>query len=181
MTSSSPSVLLGRIIAPIEGAMMVLACLAISAMVSITAVDVVFRYALNAPFSWSHDLTTNYLLIALFFLALPYVTARGAHMSLDFAVRNVREPVLRNGFVFLGDLLGFLLAAGIGYGGWQALLTAWQQNELLPGSLPLPTWPMHAMVLAGSAVLALRLLCGMMAAIEATVQGRIVSALSASD
>ena len=181
MTPRRPSVMLGRIIAPVERAMMLLACLALGAMVLITAVDVIFRYALNAPFSWSHDLTTHYLLTALFFLSMPYVTGRGAHMTLDFAVRNVRIPLLRNAFTFAGDLLGLALAAGIGYGGWGNLLSAWQQGEVLPGALPLPTWPVHAVVVAGCAVLALRLFCGMLASIEATAAGRIAPPLSMAD
>lgn len=164
---------LGRAIAPIEAGMMLAACLAIAGMVLITAVDVVFRYALNAPFSWSHDLTTQYLLVGLFFLALPYVTGRGAHMTLDFAVRNLRSVPLRNGFILLGEGLGAALAIGIAYGNWPALRAAWINHEVLPGSLPLPTWPMRAIVIGGSLVLALRLACGMIAAVEATLAGRV--------
>lgn len=154
--------------------MMLAACLALAGMVGITAVDVVFRYAFNAPFSWSHDLTTQYLLVGLFFLALPYVTGRGAHMTLDFAVRNLRIVLLRNLFVMLGDGFGAALAAGIAYGNWPALRSSWMNNEVLPGSLPLPTWPMRVIVILGCTVLALRLACGVIAAIEATLAGRIV-------
>lgn len=172
---------LGRLLAPIESAMMLVACLAIAGMVLITAVDVVFRYALNAPFSWSHDLTTQYLLVGLFFLALPYVTGRGAHMSLDFAVRNLRTPLLRNGFILAGDGLGAALGIGIAWGNWDPLVSAWVNHEVLPGSLPLPTWPMHAIVILGCVVLALRLACGMLGAIEATLAGRIAAPASVAD
>jgi len=176
-----PSALLGRLIAPLESALMLLACAAIAAMVGITAVDVVFRYALNAPFSWSHDLTTHFLLIALFFFALPYVTGRGAHMNLDFAVRGISRPVLRNGFTLLGEVLGLLLAVGIAYGNGLAMRSAWNQGETLPGALPLPIWPMHAIVVAGTALLALRMLCGALAAVEATLDGRIATHSSLAD
>ncbi len=150
-------------------------------MVLITAVDVVFRYALNAPFSWSHDLTTQYLLVGLFFLALPYVTGRGAHMTLDFAVRNLRSVPLRNGFVMLGEGLGAALAIGIAYGNWPALRSAWVNHEVLPGSLPLPTWPMRAIVILGCTVLALRLVCSMIAAFEAALAGRIIGPVKVAD
>lgn len=172
---------LWRLLAPIEGTMMLAACLAIAAMVLITSVDVVFRYAFNAPFSWSHDLTTQYLLVGFFFLALPYVTGRGAHMTLDFAVRNLRSPMLRNGFRMLGDGLGVVLALGIAYGNWPALRSAWVNNEILPGSLPLPTWPMRAIVILGSVVLALRLAIGVLAAIEATWARRVLSPAAVAD
>ena len=172
---------LGRVLTPVENVLMLAACLAIAGMVLITAADVVFRYALNAPFSWSHDLTTQYLLVGLFFLALPYVTGRGAHMSLDFAVRSLRSPLLRNGFMLLGDGLGAVLASGIAWGNWPALRDAWVNNQVLPGSLPLPTWPMRAIVILGCTVLALRLICGMIAALESTLAGRILGPAAVAD
>jgi TRAP-type C4-dicarboxylate transport system permease small subunit len=172
---------LGRMLAPVEAAMMLAACLAIAGMVMITAVDVVFRYALNAPFSWSHDLTTQYLLVGLFFLALPYVTGRGAHMTLDFAVRNLGSVILRNLFVMLGEGMGAALALGIAYGNWPALRSAWINSEVLPGSLPLPTWPMRSIVILGCVVLALRLLCGAVGAFEAMLAGRMPAPVSVAD
>ena len=160
---------------------MVLSCVAIAAMVAITAVDVVFRYALNAPFSWSHDLITQFLLIALFFFALPYVSGRGAHMNLDFAVRGIASPLVRNGFTVLGEILGLLLAVGIAYGNWLTMQADWAQGATLPGALPLPTWPSHAIVVLGAGLLALRMLCGALAAVEATFDGRIASHSSLAD
>jgi TRAP-type C4-dicarboxylate transport system permease small subunit len=167
--------LLDRAIAAVENAMTLMACLAIAAMVLITAVDVIFRYALNAPFSWSHDLITQYLLVALFFLALSYVARTAGHMSLDFAVRNVTSPWIRNGFAAIGDLLGLLLAVGIAWGGWGTAMTALEQNEVLPGALPLPTWPARFLVPLGAGVLALRLFCRMLQAIDAARRGQVAA------
>jgi TRAP-type C4-dicarboxylate transport system permease small subunit len=166
---------LDRVVTPIEDGMTLLACAAVAAMALVTAADVVFRYVLKAPFSWSHDLITHYLLIALFFLALSYVARTAGHMSLDFAVRKVSVPWLRNLFSMVGDLLGLLLAVGIAYGGWTATAAAWSENDILPGALPLPTWPGLAMVPIGAFVLALRLLCRILFAIEATSRGTIVA------
>ncbi len=163
-----------EIVTAIEDGLTLVACAAVAAMVLITAVDVVFRYMLNSPFSWSHDVITHYLLIALFFLAVSYVTRSGGHMSLDFAVRNIRSPWLRNSFAAFGDLLGLLLAVGIAWGSWDSAWAAFEQDEVLPGAIPLPTWPSHFMVPLGSAVLALRLLCRILRAIEAARRGEII-------
>jgi TRAP-type C4-dicarboxylate transport system permease small subunit len=164
----------GRLVARVEDAMTALACLAVLAMVLITAANVVFRYVLNAPFSWSQDVITSYLLIALFFLSIAYVTRTGGHMNLDFAVRRLRVPWLRNLFAAVGDGLGLLLAVGIAWGSWGAAVTAFEQHEVLPGAIALPTWPSRFMVPLGSALLALRLFCRLLAILAAARQGRIV-------
>lgn len=82
--------------------MMVLASLSVLAIVCITVGDVGSRRLLQAPFAWSHDLITQYLLVAAFFLSLPYMARIGGHMSLDYLARRVRRPILRNLLSFFG-------------------------------------------------------------------------------
>ena len=81
---------LDRALSRLEDGLLLISCLCILGIVGITAADVAARTLWNAPFAWSHDLITQYLLVAAFFLSLPYVTRIGGHMSLDFLARKLR-------------------------------------------------------------------------------------------
>ena len=65
------------------GAMLAAACVGLTAVAYV--VEIVARYVFNAPLNWSADFG-SYMLCAGVFLALPKVTAEGAHPSISFAV-----------------------------------------------------------------------------------------------
>jgi len=65
------------------GVWLATACVGLTAVAYV--VEIVARYVFNAPLNWSADLG-SYLLCACVFLALPKVTAEGAHPSISFAV-----------------------------------------------------------------------------------------------
>lgn len=163
-----------RILAPFEDFLVLVACVAACLVVGITTADVVFRYGLTAPLSWAHDVITQYLLIAMFFLSLPYVMRVGGHMRLDYIARRVRSPVMRNVLVLLGDVVALLVTSGIGYGGWSTMISSYVGNDALPDVVPLPTWPSYAMMALGSTVLALRLIVRAAEDIAAMRRGEIV-------
>jgi len=162
-----------RALAAIEDALLLVACLAILAIVVITAADVIARTALNTPFAWSHDLITQYLLVAAFFLSLPYVTRIGGHMSLDFLARRVRRPALRALLGLAGDALALLFVLGFTVGAWNTTVAAYQGGDVLPGDLGLPTWPSHLLGPIGAVVLSLRLVMRIVEWLAAMHQGVI--------
>jgi TRAP-type C4-dicarboxylate transport system permease small subunit len=163
-----------RLLATIENLLMLVACVAACLVVGITTADVVFRYGLTSPLNWAHDVITQYLLIAMFFLSLPYVMRVGGHMRLDYLARRVGSPVLRNALVLLGDVVALLVVVGIAYGGWSTMLSSYAGNDSLPDIVPLPTWPSYAMVALGSAILALRLVVRIAEDIVAMRRGEVV-------
>lgn len=160
--------ILDRVLGTLEDAMMFCACLAILAIVCITAADVGFRYGLNAPFAWSHDVITQYLLVATFFLSLPYVTRIRGHMSLDYMARLVRNPLRRNAMSALGDILSIALVLGFAYASWDIAVEAYQGGDTLPGDLALPTWPSRMLGPVSAIVLAFRLTVMLLQTLEAS-------------
>jgi TRAP-type C4-dicarboxylate transport system permease small subunit len=151
-------VLFGRVLTRIEDAFMVVVSISLASIMLITVVDVVSRYVLNAPLGWAYDVITQYLLVAAFFLALSYVMRIGGHMGLDFLVRRVASPPIRNMASLVGDLLTLLMGAGIFYGGLLIAWAAWQGGDVITGALDFPTWPSRALVPLGAALFCLRMI-----------------------
>ena len=167
-----------RLLALIEDGFLLVSCMCILAIVVITTGDVTARTLFNAPFAWSHDLITQYLLIAMFFLALPYVTRTGGHMALDFLARRVGDPMARTLLVLVGEILALLFIAGFVDGAWETTLDAYQGGDVLTGDLALPTWPSRLLGTLGAAVLALRLAVRFVQALAALARRDVPAYLS---
>jgi len=166
-----------RALEQLENGLMLVACLAVCLVVGITAVDVGFRYGLDAPLSWAHDVVTQYLLIAMFFLSLPYVMRIGGHMSLDYIARRVTSPTMRGLLALLGDTVAFFVVIGIVHGGFANLIASYEGGDMLPDILPLPTWPSHAVVTLGAGVMSIRLLTRLVDTLVAISRGEHVDHL----
>ena len=160
-----------RALTRLEDALLVVSCLCILGIVAITTADVAARGLFNAPFAWSHDLITQYLLVARFFLSLPYVTRIGGHMALDFMARKIRSATLRSSLALLGEVLALLFVVGFITGAWGTVVDAYVGGDVLAGDLPWPTWPSRLVGPVGAAVLALRLLVRIAQAGQALRQG----------
>jgi len=168
---------LDRTLTRIEDALLLVSCLCILAIVGITTADVAARGLFNAPFAWSHDLITQYLLVAMFFLSLPYVTRIGGHMALDFAARRIRSPAFRTGLILFGEVLALLFILGFIAGAWGTAMESYQGGDMLPGDLAWPTWPSRLVGPVGAFVLALRLLMRIGQALQALKRGAVPSFL----
>ena len=169
-----------RALTRLEDALLLVSCLCILSIVCITTADVAARGLFNAPFAWSHDLITQYLLVAMFFFSLPYVTRIGGHMALDFLARKVRQPVPRTLLLLLGEILAFLLIAGFIAGAWGMVVDAYRGGDLLAGDLAWPTWPSRLFGPIGGIVLELRLLLRIVQATQALLRGVLPHFLSQS-
>jgi TRAP-type C4-dicarboxylate transport system permease small subunit len=169
----------GRFLTRIEDALMVVVSIALAAIMLITVVDVVARYALSAPLGWAYDVITQYLLVAAFFLSLSYVMRIGGHMGLDFLVRRVASPPIRNVASLIGDLLTLAMGFGIFYGGLVIALAAWQGGDVITGAVNFPTWPSRILVPIGAGLFCLRMLHRMGRTLEAWRRGVAVQHLHA--
>ena len=160
--------------------MLVVSCLCLLAIVGITTMDVAARALFNAPFAWSHDLITQFLLVAMFFFSLPYVSRIGGHMALDFLARKVGRPRLRSVLALVGEMLSLMFVAGFVWGALGTASDAYSGGDLLSGMLPWPTWPSRLLGPMGAGVLALRQLVRIVHAAEGLVHGRVPAFLGES-
>ncbi|GGE23179.1 TRAP-type C4-dicarboxylate transport system, small permease component [Gemmobacter megaterium] len=144
---------LGRL----EAIFMSVSALAMMAIMLIVVADVFGRYALSSPLSWSYDMIGLYMMVAVFFLALPDTLTHHSHIAVD-----VFQPMLPARLKHLSLSLGYAAAACvvalIGWGGWLRFSSAWANDDRIASTVALPTWVPYAMVTIGSAVMTLRCL-----------------------
>jgi TRAP-type C4-dicarboxylate transport system permease small subunit len=128
------------------------ACVKLSALcvgvitVGYTA-EVVARYAFNAPLNWSHDLG-SYLLCASVFLALPKVTAEGAHPSISFVVDRLHGAV-HGRYVRLLLWATTIAVVVVCFFTFEAALTLHQRGTLTPMANQIPRWWLAALASFG--------------------------------
>ncbi len=155
--SRGPFPRLERLLAALEDAAMVVAIAALFATMVITVIDVVMRYAFNAPLPFAYDLISQYLLVAAFFLSLSYTLRVGGHINVDMILVAVPSSRARAVLLAIGDLLAIGLFVALLYAGAMTAHDAWLRGERFAGALPWPVWISQALVPLGVALLLLRL------------------------
>lgn len=146
------------------------ACSAVSgaALVLLAALmttEVVLRYAVGSPLSWSMSFITEYLLLGMFFLAMSSTWRLGGHVRIDVVYTRLPARVRR--WLDIGGTVLCLLFAGLLL--WAGLLAthgAWLDGEIPPpggAELSWPTWISRALLPIGAAVLVLRLIAAVLA------------------
>ena len=140
----------------VERCGMVVAGTCFLAIVLITAVDVTMRYAFNAPLIWAFELISDYLMVAIFFLAIATTQRAGQNIGVDFLARRLPSRV-RAGLTAACQALTIALFAAIIVMNWPELMDAYVGGDVLAGAIPWPRWPSLALLVGGSVILLLRL------------------------
>jgi hypothetical protein len=73
-----------------EAALTLVAVIATFVMMLLTTADAIGRYVFNRPILVAYELTTNYLMIAAVFLAMPFAYREGANIRVTFLVARLR-------------------------------------------------------------------------------------------
>lgn len=144
----------------VEDALAAVAGVALLALAALVVLGVVLRYVFASPFSWAYAFTTDYLLTAVFFLALPYTVRAGAHVRIEVLHRALPARVQRWCDV-VGIVLSVLFAAALTWGGLLLTLGALSDGDVPPpggAELSWPVWTSAVMVPIGAGVLLVRLL-----------------------
>jgi TRAP-type C4-dicarboxylate transport system permease small subunit len=76
-----------------ERALTWLAVAATFSMMLLTTADAIGRYVFNRPILVAYELTTNYLMVAAVFLAMPFAYRQGANIRVTFVVERIRGPM----------------------------------------------------------------------------------------
>ncbi|MGE0314444.1 MAG: TRAP transporter small permease subunit [Lautropia sp.] len=146
----------------------------------IVFVDVLMRYAFDAPLSWSYDFVSIYLTTAIFYLALSETLRRNQHVGVDilystFALRWRRASKL------VGWLLSFALFALIFVLAVRTAWTRWQEGNVVAGAIAWPTWIPAAIAAFGLLLILARLGVGSLALAIALLGGRAPSPAMAGE
>ena len=139
-----------------------LAGLAMFAMVFCVTIDVIMRYSLYAPLSWSYDLVSMYLLPAIVFLPVALVQRNAHHVNVDILYLRLSPGRQR-----LAAALSLLCAGGVfsiigilaGIKGWTSVAA----DEVVSGPIAWPVWVGPALLAAGTALFLLRCIAGLLA------------------
>jgi TRAP-type C4-dicarboxylate transport system permease small subunit len=139
-----------------ERVMTMAAVVAAFAMMLLTTADALGRYLLNRPILVALEVTTNYLMIAAVFLALPHAYREGANIRVTFLVDRLgRTPRLIVGS--LVQILSIVYGAVLVFATFQQLRNMFSTGTLFT-TVELPMWPGHALVVLGLLVVTLMML-----------------------
>jgi TRAP-type C4-dicarboxylate transport system permease small subunit len=139
-----------------EWVLTLVAALATFCMMLLTTADAAGRYLLNRPILAAYELTTNYLMVAVVFLAMPYAYRQGANIRVTFLADRLGRTarVVVNHAVQVVSIL---------YCAVLVFATGQQARHVLGtgttfATLDLPLWPAHLVVCLGLLVTSLMLL-----------------------
>lgn len=150
---------LERVVCAMAGAALVVI------MVTVAA-DVLMRYAFNSPLSWSFVFISEYMTPAAFFFALAATMGRRHHVAVDILYDRF-GPRTQRLCRLLTTLLALPVFAAIA---WLATVRAYEaqrSGDTLAGAIAWPTWIPSAMAAFGVALLVMRLLHDLLAALRA--------------
>jgi TRAP-type C4-dicarboxylate transport system permease small subunit len=136
------------------GALLATACVGVTAVAYV--VEIVARYVFNAPLNWSADFG-SYMLCACVFLALPKVTADGAHPSISFAVDRlvgVTHARYTRVLILATALVVAIVCVFVAQEAW----VQYQRETLTSMANQIPRWWLTAIALVGMVFTVLNLL-----------------------
>jgi TRAP-type C4-dicarboxylate transport system permease small subunit len=130
-----------------ERVLTLFAALATVSMMLLTTADAIGRYLLNRPILAAYELTTNYLMVAAIFLAMPYAYRQGANIRVTFLAERLRGQV-KLAIDHAVQIVSILYCAALVVATWQ------QARHMLAtkttfATLDLPLWPGYMVVFMG--------------------------------
>jgi TRAP-type C4-dicarboxylate transport system permease small subunit len=139
-----------------EWALTLVAAVATFGMMLLTTADASGRYLFNRPILAAYELTTNYLMIAAVFLAMPYAYRQGANIRVTFLVDRLgRGAKLVVAYVVQG--ISIVYCSVLVFATYQQARHMFRTGTVFV-TLDLPLWPAHVIVCIGLFVTALMML-----------------------
>jgi TRAP-type C4-dicarboxylate transport system permease small subunit len=139
-----------------ERVLTVVAVVATFVMMLLTTADAGGRYLFNRPILVAFELTTNYLMVAAVFLALPYAYRQGANIRVTFLVERLGRR-LRLVIDHVVQLVSLLYCAMLVFATCQQAYHIMSTGTLFT-TVDLPMWPGHLVVSIGLFLTTLMLL-----------------------
>jgi TRAP-type C4-dicarboxylate transport system permease small subunit len=127
--------------------------LALCAAVGLYLFEVVMRYIMNAPTTWSTEVV-QYSLAVLIFAALPAVTMRSAHVAIDIVPDSLPARPARI-LARFNTLLGAAACGTAAYIVGAAMMKQFSTGLLTNAANPIPRWWITLVIALGLASAAL--------------------------
>ncbi|MEM7693890.1 MAG: TRAP transporter small permease [Pseudomonadota bacterium] len=145
----------GRILDGVSGVLFVVAGLSLAAMALFYLYEVAARYLFGAPTIWTAD-AVGYTLAAVIFAALPEATRRRSHVAVD-VVPSALGPAAARALTRLTDGAAALACGAAGSIAAREALRQFERGLMTNAAIPVPRWPITAMIALGLLVAALQL------------------------
>src|SRR5678816_183726 len=130
-----------------ERVVTLLAALATFCMMLLTTADATGRYLFNRPILAAYEVTTNYLMVAAVFLAMPYAYRQGANIRVTFVVDRLGRTARLAGN-HLVQVVSIVYGAALVYATFQQARHVLSTRTTFV-TLDLPLWPAHLVVAIG--------------------------------
>lgn len=137
-----------RILQRMEAWLMNIAALCLFLIMIIVVLDVLMRYGLNQPFSWSYELIALYLMVLVFFFALSGTLDEDAHIAVDILHANLK-PRTRHACLAIGYWLSLVLFAIILWTSAHRTWISFVNHDVTAGAIQWPMWLSQAGVPIG--------------------------------
>jgi TRAP-type C4-dicarboxylate transport system permease small subunit len=125
-------------------------------MMLLTTADAGGRYLFNRPILAAYELTSNYLMIAAIFLAVPYAYREGANVRVTFLVERLgrRSRLVIDHVV---QIVSIVYCGALVVATFQQFRNMWATGTLFT-TVELPIWPGHLLVALGLFLVTLMML-----------------------
>lgn len=168
-----------RVLVALTHGLMAVGVVCVVAMMGLTTVDVIARYAFNSPTLWADEIA-SYLLIAIVFLGLAPNVRQDGHIRID-VVTNMVSGSTRAALEVFAYAAGIIFSILMLLGVWTRFDNFWSRETLSDSPLMTPLWVPMVPVVAGAAVLVLTMVVGFVATTHALLTGRALPTVSKED
>lgn len=170
-SGATPGTRRNRALVWMDLGLMTVAAAAMAVIMVVVTLDATLRYTLSAPLMWSYDLIGLYLMVTVFFLALPDTLNHHGHIAVDL-FQSMIPFRLRHLFLGVGYALSTWVMVLIAWGAGTRFLMAFTRNERIAALIPWPTWIAYLLVVVGSTALVLRCLVRVYGHFASSATGR---------
>lgn len=126
-------------------------------MVLVVSYGVIGRKVLGRPTAWTLEIS-EYSLLYLTFLTVPWVLRENGHVRLEILVAAVNAR-WRTGFLMVGYVLSFVVVSVLFYFSLDTTLSYYDRGVVLRKVFDIPQWMIVWVIPVGSFLLTLRVAC----------------------
>lgn len=132
-----------------------MAGLCVLAMTLFITLDVILRYAFNAPTIWANE-ASSYLLLVMVFMGLAYALSERSHIRIDIVVTRLPRRV-RDWMQVISSIIFLIFTGILGYFTWSLFLDTVRFAETSRSLWDIPLTPWQIWLPLGLALISLLL------------------------